>query len=153
MYYKLVSISERMPERGEFVPCIDVDGNVVIYRWTPDGWNMRDGMSDNSPNNNLPITAWLEKTEGEPEKEPIIDPFMGKKVKDIITGFEGIATSVHHYITGCDQYAVQPPVGENAKIPEPRYFDYTRLIITGDGVSLPTAINDSEKGCDEREHP
>jgi hypothetical protein len=33
---------------------------------------------------------------------------LGKKVKDKITGFEGIATSKHIYLTGCNQYAVQP---------------------------------------------
>jgi hypothetical protein len=67
--YVPVLFSDRKPELMKFVPCIDSAGEVAIYRLTEYGWNMRDGMADNSPNNNLEIVCWLEKmplfTEGQ----------------------------------------------------------------------------------------
>ena len=60
-YYVPVSTKERLPELMKFVPVIDTDGEIAIYRLTEYGWNMRDGMADNSPNNNKEIVCWLEK--------------------------------------------------------------------------------------------
>lgn len=60
-YYVPVSTKERLPELMKFVPVIDTDGEIAIYRLTEHGWNMRDGMADNSPNNNKEIVCWLEK--------------------------------------------------------------------------------------------
>lgn len=65
-----VSVKDRLPEMGKFVPTIDTAGEIIIYRrlliQTPDVekwyWNMRDCAGSNSPNNNLPITHWLEET-------------------------------------------------------------------------------------------
>lgn len=60
-FYIPVSIEERLPELMKFVPVIDIDGEISFYRLTDNGWNMRDGMGDNSPNNNKEIVGWLEK--------------------------------------------------------------------------------------------
>jgi|ERR1035437_710111 hypothetical protein len=59
--YMPVPIEVRLPELMKFVPVIDEDGEIAIYRRTEHGWNMRDGMGDNSPNNNKKIIFWLEK--------------------------------------------------------------------------------------------
>lgn len=77
---------------------------------------------------------------------------LGKKVKDKITGFEGIATSKHIYLTGCNQFGVQPQVDEKGKVPDKGYFDEGRLEVTGEGVK-PKDVKVDDSGCDNREHP
>ena len=77
---------------------------------------------------------------------------LGKQVKDKITDFEGIATSKHIYLTGCNQYGVQPKIDKDGKIPELRYFDEARLVVTGVGISA-EEVTGEENGCDFREHP
>jgi hypothetical protein len=77
---------------------------------------------------------------------------LGKKVKDKITGFEGIATSKHIYITGCNQYGVQPSIDKDGKIPDPKWFDEGRLEIIGPGITSAEVKSDGN-GCDFREHP
>jgi hypothetical protein len=61
MYYKKISIDERLPELGKFVTTIDEAGEHIVYRLTEYGWNMRDMSGVNSPNNNLKILYWLEE--------------------------------------------------------------------------------------------
>ncbi len=78
--------------------------------------------------------------------------FLGKKAKDKITGFEGIITSKHIYLTGCNQYGIQPPVDSNGKIPTVGYFDEGRIEIIGEGIA-PSDVVADQKGCDFREHP
>ena len=77
---------------------------------------------------------------------------LGKKVKDKITGFEGIATSKHSYLTGCNQFGIQPPLDEKGKLQQKEYFDEGRLIVTGDGITA-EEVTVKENGCDLREHP
>jgi len=77
---------------------------------------------------------------------------LGKKVKDKITGFEGIATSKHTYLTGCNQFGVQPPLDKDGKVPDKKYFDEARLTVTGDGISV-EEVSADKPGCDHREHP
>ena len=52
---------------------------------------------------------------------------LGIKYKDNITGFEGIATSRVEYLTGCVHIGLQAPVDKDGKIPDPQYFDESRL--------------------------
>jgi hypothetical protein len=78
--------------------------------------------------------------------------FMGKKAKDKITGFEGIITSKHIYLTGCNQYGIQPSVDKDGKVPEKNYFDEGRIEITGEGISS-KSVTAEQNGCDQREHP
>jgi hypothetical protein len=77
---------------------------------------------------------------------------LGKKLKDKITGYEGIATSKHLYLTGCTQYGLQAQVGADGKIPEKQYFDEGRLEVTGEGFTK-QEVAAAENGCDYREHP
>ena len=77
---------------------------------------------------------------------------LGKQVKDKITDFEGIATSKHIYLTGCNQFGVQPKIDKDGKVPDVRYFDEARLAITGGGISA-EEVTGEENGCDYREHP
>jgi hypothetical protein len=85
-------------------------------------------------------------------KQSIECPLLGKEVKDKVTGFSGIAVSVHGYITGCTQYGVQPKVDGKGEIPKMNWIDEGRLIVTGDGISA-EEVQGTEDGCCFREHP
>lgn len=70
---------------------------------------------------------------------------MGKLCRDKVTGFTGICVSKHTFITGCDQYALQPEyLKETNVIPESRAFDVGRIEVLGDGISI-KEITDTEK--------
>ena len=55
---------------------------------------------------------------------------LGVKVKDKITGFEGIITGFVTYISGCNQALVVPPVKKDGSLVEAQWFDEQRLIVT-----------------------
>lgn len=61
---------------------------------------------------------------------------LGQKVRDVVTGFEGVATSRVEYLNGCVQYAVAPVVNEKdpQKLPDSVYFDVQRLEVVDDGM-------------------
>lgn len=52
---------------------------------------------------------------------------LGKEYRDAITGHEGIATGLTHWLTGCDTVALQGRIGADGKVPDPEWFDTTRL--------------------------
>jgi len=52
---------------------------------------------------------------------------LGKKYRDRVTGFEGVATSRTTYISGCVHVGLQPPVDKDGKIPSVEYFDEERI--------------------------
>lgn len=81
-----------------------------------------------------------------------MEKLLGKKVREKITGFEGIASSKHIYLTGCNQYGIQAPVDKNGVIPDIKYFDEGRLEVIGEGFS-PEDLSAEKNGCDNREHP
>lgn len=52
---------------------------------------------------------------------------LGSSVKDKVTGFIGVATGYVQYITGCNQYLVQPAVKADGEFVEGRWVDEQRL--------------------------
>lgn len=53
---------------------------------------------------------------------------LGSRVRDKITGFQGIVTSRHEYLNGCVRFAVQPEgLDKDDKIPEDKVFDEPQL--------------------------
>ena len=52
---------------------------------------------------------------------------LGKEVKDKVTGFRGVVSSVSFDLYGCVQAAVAPPVDEKGEIPRTGWFDVVRL--------------------------
>ena len=52
---------------------------------------------------------------------------LGKQVRDKVTGFHGVAVSVSFDLYGCIQAVVAPAVGQDGKVPEPFWFDISRL--------------------------
>ena len=51
---------------------------------------------------------------------------LGDKVRDVVSGFEGIAICRSEWITGCIQIGVQTPVNSEGKS-ETNFFDIDRL--------------------------
>jgi len=52
---------------------------------------------------------------------------LGYVMQDKITGFTGAVTGYAKYLTGCDQYLLQPKIDKTTFI-EGRWFDENRLI-------------------------
>jgi len=52
---------------------------------------------------------------------------LGFKVKDKVTGFKGVITSLSFDLYGCIQYVVTPSTDEKGKQQDGRWFDVTRL--------------------------
>ena len=62
---------------------------------------------------------------------------LGRKVKDKITGFEGIAIARVEYLTGCTQYCVKPDrLDSNRKMLDGEYIDEGQLEVVGHGINL-----------------
>jgi len=59
---------------------------------------------------------------------------LGQKVKDNISGFQGIAVCRMLWLHGCERISVQPPVDKDGKQPEPQTFDEPQLDIISEGV-------------------
>lgn len=55
---------------------------------------------------------------------------LGQKVRDIITGFEGIVTGRCEYITGCTQVLVAPRCKEDGTTRDSGWFDEDRVELT-----------------------
>lgn len=52
---------------------------------------------------------------------------LGDKLKDRVTGYEGIAVVRVEHLNGCLQYGVSGKVGDDGKVPEILYIDHTQL--------------------------
>jgi len=61
---------------------------------------------------------------------------LGSKVRDKITGFEGIAIARTTYLTGCDRYGIQPAGIFEGKTADAEWYDETRLEILGPGPMM-----------------
>ena len=73
---------------------------------------------------------------------------LGIEVKDRITGLIGIITAKATYITGCDQYLVQPQ-GDGTKYPDAIWIDEGRLEATEKGTVIEIdEIMTDDNGCD-----
>jgi hypothetical protein len=77
---------------------------------------------------------------------------LGSKVRDKITGFEGIVTSHVRYLTGCDQHGVTPEA-KDGKIQESEYFDYKRLETIGEGINIEDVSVKGNPGGINRDAP
>lgn len=71
---------------------------------------------------------------------------LGQEVRDIVTGFVGIAVNRIEYLNGCTQYLVKPPCvhkdGEPMKQSEGCYIDDQSLELVSIGIahSMPGGI-------------
>jgi len=71
----------------------------------------------------------------------------GLMAKDKITDFSGIITASSSYITGCDQYFLQPKA-DGANFKEGKWFDEGRVeVIEGENID-PKSVLSEDNGCD-----
>lgn len=61
-------------------------------------------------------------------------PKLGDKVKDRVSGFEGIIIAKHDYLYGCTRFSVQPVVDKDGKHPDSMAFDEYQLDIIEEGA-------------------
>ena len=52
---------------------------------------------------------------------------LGKRVKDKVTGLEGVVTSVGFDLYGCIQVIIHPGLDSSGKLQDPHWFDIARL--------------------------
>lgn len=63
---------------------------------------------------------------------------LGDKVRDVVTGIEGVTMGKASYLTGCDQFAVQPCHYKDGKLSDSLWFDVLRLeVVQKQAVKLP----------------
>jgi len=63
-----------------------------------------------------------------------VDPLMGKKVKDIVSGYDGLITGVVFSLTGCKQYVVKPQMKKDGIMREGIMLDENRVEILSNGI-------------------
>jgi hypothetical protein len=81
------------------------------------------------------------------------DVVLGKKVRDKITGFIGIAVAEHTYINGCKRISVQPSIDKNGKVPESVSFDIPQLeIVEEEKIKGDIDTGGPDKFMDERKY-
>lgn len=60
---------------------------------------------------------------------------LGQKVRDRVTGFEGIVVNKVEYLNGCIQFCVKPRCGEDGKMSAGEYIDDAQLeVVDDDGI-------------------
>jgi len=79
--------------------------------------------------------------------------FIGKEVRDKITGFTGICTGHAKYLYGCDQFNIVPKAKpEDTKLGDSYWFDEGRIEIVGNGISA-QEVTGNKPGGPNREAP
>jgi hypothetical protein len=83
---------------------------------------------------------------------------LGSRVKDRVTGFSGVVTTVGFDLYGCIQGVVNPGVDKDGKPQDSQWFDVNRLIVLEDKKAMdpprydwsPAAVSAGGKGCAEK---
>ncbi len=61
---------------------------------------------------------------------------LGKRYRDRITGFTGIATARHEYLNGCVRISLMPTVLADGKPIDGQSFDSQDMVLVDDGVAV-----------------
>ncbi len=75
----------------------------------------------------------------------VVDKYMRRRVRDVVTGLTGTVTGFCHYITGCDQAAVTPPAKEDGTYNGPAWLDISRLQFLDGGKAVVEFPEGSDK--------
>lgn len=80
---------------------------------------------------------------------------LGLKVRDVVTGFEGVCETVAFDLYGCVQAVVRPEVSKEkpTEVPDGRWFDLKRLVAVSSGpvIAIPS-FADVLGGSDKPAH-
>lgn len=58
----------------------------------------------------------------------------GDRVRDVITGLEGVVVGTTDYLYGCRRLVVQPPVDKDGKHVDPVWVDEPQVEVIKEGV-------------------
>jgi len=75
---------------------------------------------------------------------------LGFKVRDVVTGVEGVVESVGFDLYGCVQAVVRVAVNEKGELPDGRWFDVKRLTVISDAPVMPVPTFDVVPGGSEK---
>lgn len=79
---------------------------------------------------------------------------LGNRIRDKVTGVEGIATSRTEFLNGCIRYTLQPkPLKKDGAIPAELWFDEKQLELVGDGIAKDRLIKSNTGGPVSRTVP
>ena len=74
---------------------------------------------------------------------------LGDMVCDNITGFTGVVVGKAEYLTGCDQFILQPKcAGDLGKYPDANWFDVGRLRVLCKGEVSKVEVQGDKPGAD-----
>ena len=65
---------------------------------------------------------------------------LGDVCEDVVTGFNGVAVCVSRWLHGCERVTLQPPVGDDGKLPETATFDAPQLRVIVAGHVAPGSL-------------
>jgi hypothetical protein len=68
---------------------------------------------------------------------------LGVKVRDLVTGLEGIIIARLEHLNGCVHYAVKPKVGKDNKEVEAHYIDSQQLEKVDAGITKKVVQNNT----------
>ena len=80
---------------------------------------------------------------------------LGDEVKDIVSGFTGIATAKTEFLNGCVRVSIDPPVDKEGKHVDGRWFDQEQVevIQRGKVKRKPAMQKSTTTGGDRPDHP
>jgi hypothetical protein len=79
---------------------------------------------------------------------------LGARVKDLISGFTGIATGRTEYLYGCTQICVLPErLGEKGERIEGEWFDEQRVEVVEERAIPVSTYSSAESGGPQRDAP
>ena len=75
---------------------------------------------------------------------------LGYRVKDKVTGFEGVVTSVAFDLYGCIQCLVHPGLDDKGEMRELKWFDSNRLDIVSIIKAMDSVFHSKNKGPENK---
>lgn len=75
---------------------------------------------------------------------------LGDRVRDRVSGLEGVVVMRSEYLNGCVRYGVQPVVDKDGKMPDSHYIDEMQIEVIGKVDGLETDKNRDRGGPVER---
>jgi hypothetical protein len=61
---------------------------------------------------------------------------LGQRLRDRVSGFEGIATGRLQYLNGCVQYLLRPKIGADGKTIDGEWFDDQQIEFVDEGITV-----------------
>ncbi len=77
---------------------------------------------------------------------------LGQRVRDKVTGLEGVVIARVEHLTGCDTVAIHPGLDKDGKVMDPHWCDFTRCEVI-DATSVMAVPTRKEERGGPHDHP